>query len=91
MTEFDQSGNWVHTNIYAAGQLLATYNGSGLHFSITDPLGSVRVNANGNGVLESKPAPTCPLETSSTVPAQPKAPQNRSSPAKNGIVRVGST
>ncbi len=43
MTELDGSGNWVHTNAYANGQLLATYQGSTLNFALNDWLGTRRV------------------------------------------------
>lgn len=52
MTEFDGSGNWKHTNVYAGGKLLATYDPHGLHFPQTDPLGTVRIQASATGVVE---------------------------------------
>jgi RHS repeat-associated protein len=54
VTQFDGSGNWQHTNVYAAGELLATYDGSGpgLHFHIADPLGSRRVQVSSTGEVE---------------------------------------
>lgn len=56
VTELDGSGNWQHTNVYATGQLLATYDQEGsqqlLHFNIGDPLGTKRVQASGGGVAE---------------------------------------
>ena len=54
VTEFDGAGKWTHTNVYAAGQLLATYdtNRSGLHFHIADPLGSRRVQVSSAGTVD---------------------------------------
>jgi hypothetical protein len=52
MTELDGSGNWVHTNAYANGQLLATYDTPGLHFQFADWLGSRRVQTNPAGAVE---------------------------------------
>jgi RHS repeat-associated protein len=54
VTQLDGSGNWQHTNVHAAGQLLATYDttGSGLHFHIADPLGSRRVQVSSTGNVE---------------------------------------
>ncbi len=45
---------WAHTNVWAAGMLLATYDttGSGLHFYLDDPLGTRRVQTDYLGVVE---------------------------------------
>jgi RHS repeat-associated protein len=43
---------WKDTNVYAAGQLMATYDGAGLHFLLNDPLGTRRAQTNYAGVLE---------------------------------------
>lgn len=43
VSELDGSGNWSHSNVYAEGELLATYDPSGLHFQLADPLGTRRV------------------------------------------------
>ncbi len=47
VTELDGSGVWQHTNVYANGQLIATYDQEGtqqlLHFHGSDPLGTRRV------------------------------------------------
>ena len=40
VTELNGSGGWVHTNIWAAGKLDATYAVNGLHFHLSDPLGT---------------------------------------------------
>jgi RHS repeat-associated protein len=48
LTETDGSGNWIHSNVYAAGTLIATYDTAptgqpALHFQLEDWLGSRRV------------------------------------------------
>jgi RHS repeat-associated protein len=50
----DANGNmaWSHTNVWAGGQLLATYDPNGLHFYLTDWLGSRRVQTDYEGVVE---------------------------------------
>jgi len=39
---------WQRTNVYAAGGLLATYDVTGLHFHIADPVGTRRMQVGGN-------------------------------------------
>jgi RHS repeat-associated protein len=43
---------WQHTNVYAAGALIATYDNDGLHFYLNDPLGTRRTQTDYAGVLE---------------------------------------
>jgi RHS repeat-associated protein len=43
---------WQHTNVWAAGKLLATYDNDGLHFYLDDPLGTRRVQTDYEGVVE---------------------------------------
>ncbi len=43
---------WERSNVYGAGRLLATYDTNGLHFHLTDPLGTRRVQTDSNGVAE---------------------------------------
>jgi RHS repeat-associated protein len=43
---------WHHTNIYAGGKLIGTYDAAGLHFHIDDPLGTRRVQVSSTGALE---------------------------------------
>jgi RHS repeat-associated protein len=52
MTELDGGGNWKHTNVYAAGMLLATYDGAGLHYHLSDGVGTRRAQTNAAGALE---------------------------------------
>jgi RHS repeat-associated protein len=51
-TELDGSGNWKHTDVNAAGRLLATYNPAGLHYQLADWLGTRRVQTSAAGVVE---------------------------------------
>ena len=43
---------WVHTNVFAAGELFATYDHDGLHFYANDWLGNRRVQTDYAGVPE---------------------------------------
>jgi RHS repeat-associated protein len=43
---------WQHTNVYAGGALIATYDNDGLHFYFNDPLGTRRAQTDYAGVLE---------------------------------------
>ncbi len=43
---------WLHTNVWADGQLIATYDNAGLHFYFGDPLGTRRVQTDYAGVIE---------------------------------------
>jgi len=56
LTEVDANNNWVHTNVYAGGKLIATYDGNvaapTLHFHIDDPLGTRRAQVSATGALE---------------------------------------
>ena len=54
ITEVDGSGNWLHTNVYAAGKLFASYdqNGNSLNFQLTDWVGTRRVQTNYAGAPE---------------------------------------
>lgn len=53
-TGVDANGNvaWAHTNVWAGGQLLATYDPNGIHFYLNDWTGSRRVQTNYAGVVE---------------------------------------
>jgi RHS repeat-associated protein len=52
MTIASGQATWAHTNVYAGGALLATYDPLGLHFQLTDWLGSRRVQTNAFGQVE---------------------------------------
>ncbi len=43
MTVSGGTPTWAHTNVYAGGQLVATYDPGGLHFQLSDWLGTRRV------------------------------------------------
>ena len=52
VTEYAVSGGtstWAHTNVFAGGKLLATYNGADTYFNLTDWLGSKRVEIDATG------------------------------------------
>ena len=49
----EQSGQvWKHSNVFSAARLTATYDTSGLHYALADPLGTKRVQANISGIVE---------------------------------------
>jgi RHS repeat-associated protein len=55
VAEFSVSGStstWKHSNVYAGGKLLGTYDGKGLHFYLDDWLGTRRIQTNALGQLE---------------------------------------
>ena len=56
VTEMAMASNntmlWQHTNVYAAGNLLATYDDNGLHFYLNDMVGTRRIQTDYAGVLE---------------------------------------
>jgi RHS repeat-associated protein len=54
LTEFDGQGTWLHTNAFAGGQLVATYDndGQGVHFHLADWLGTRRMQTDYAGNLE---------------------------------------
>ncbi|MGA2219754.1 MAG: RHS repeat-associated core domain-containing protein [Terracidiphilus sp.] len=43
VTELDGGNNWKHTNVWTGGKLLGTYDSTALHFPLTDPLGTKRI------------------------------------------------
>jgi RHS repeat-associated protein len=57
LTEMDMDPNqgvmaWQHTNIWAGGTLLGTYDADGTHFYLNDPVGTRRAQTDSQGVLE---------------------------------------
>jgi RHS repeat-associated protein len=49
----EQSGEvWKHSNVFSAARLTATYDTSGLHYALADPLGTKRIQANISGQIE---------------------------------------
>ena len=53
-TSMDANGNmaWAHTNVWAGGELIATYDPNGLHFYLNDWTGSRRVQTDYQGLVE---------------------------------------
>jgi hypothetical protein len=88
VTEVDGSGNWIHTNVYAAGKLIATYNNDqqGVHFYLTDWLGTRRVQTDYAGNVEQN----CTSNPSEMRPPA-SALRSNSSPAKKEMQNQGST
>jgi len=52
LTVSGTSVNWDHSNVYASGKLLATYDSAGVHFQLSDWLGSKRVQTNAAGLQD---------------------------------------
>jgi len=53
VSELNAQGNWLHTNAFVSGRLLATYDSVGLHFQFSDWLGTRRVQVNATtGVVD---------------------------------------
>jgi RHS repeat-associated protein len=60
VSELDGSGNWMHTNVYVGGQLLATldpvaghsYDHPAVHYQLADWLGTRRMQVSPIGTLE---------------------------------------
>lgn len=74
-TELDMDANqgtlgWQHTNVWAGGKLLATYDTDGLHFYFDDPLGTRRAQTDYAGVLQ-QTCQSLPFGNSETCAATP--------------------
>ena len=52
VTEINGAGQWKHSNVFSTARLTATYDTSGLHYELADPLGTKRVQANISGQIE---------------------------------------
>ncbi len=57
LSNYSGNGNWERTNVYGGGQQLATYDipspgTAALHFQLTDPLGTRRVQTAADGTAE---------------------------------------
>jgi hypothetical protein len=58
VTEFNNTGTWVHSNVWAGGKLLATFEGTAgphpntWHFHLTDWLGTNRMQTTAAGSNE---------------------------------------
>ena len=51
-SELTSDGTWSRSDVFAAGQLVASYDASDLHFQLTDPLGTRRVQTHSWGLIE---------------------------------------
>ena len=51
LTTLDGSNTWLRTNVYVGGKLMATYDQAGLHFHLSDPLGTRRGEVSAGGCL----------------------------------------
>lgn len=49
VTVSGSTDTWAHTNVFAGGRLMATYNGSNTYFALSDWLGTKRVEYMPNG------------------------------------------
>ena len=100
LTTLDGNNTWLRTNVYVGGRLMATYDQAGLHFHLTDPLGTRRVQLSGNLTSSDQTLPlgqaeldcqSLPLgDQQSCVPAPnapppPTTPHPSTSPAKKEI------
>jgi RHS repeat-associated protein len=45
-------GNWIHTNAYAGGKLIATFDNLGVHYQLADWLGTRRAQVSPAGAIE---------------------------------------
>jgi RHS repeat-associated protein len=52
VTELNGSGTWAHSNMFAGGKLVGTYDTRGLHYALSDPLGTKRVQVNIAGEMD---------------------------------------
>ncbi len=50
MAELNGTGNWLHSNVYAGGALLATYGDTNVYFALKDWLGTKRAEYAANGL-----------------------------------------
>ncbi len=70
LTTLDGSNTWLRTNVYVGGRLMATYDQAGLHFHLSDPLGTRRVQLSGNLTSSGQPLPLGQAELD-CLPSQP--------------------
>ena len=52
LTWSGSTSTWTRTNVYGDGKLIGTYDSAGLHFHVTDPLGTRRTQTNAQGIAE---------------------------------------
>lgn len=81
LTMLDGNSNWQRTNVFGADKQLATYDSNGLHFQVTDPLGTRRLQTSDVGQSETEfqglpfgdgfngyPAPNAPATADDATP-----------------------
>ena len=97
LTEIDGNGNWIHTNVYAAGQLIATYDGASNDtvFELTDWLDTKRVEIGASGCATAYTSlpygdQLTPVALSGYTRAK-TTPPNITIPAKNGTPNQATT
>jgi RHS repeat-associated protein len=74
LTTLDGNGHWQRTNVYAS-DLLATYDTTNLHFHLSDPLGTRRVQTSAAGFAETD-CERLPFGDELTCFADPNAPSS---------------
>jgi hypothetical protein len=86
------ASTWSHTNVWAGGKLLATYDmtGRGLHFYLDDPLGTRRVQTDELGVIEQS-CSSLPFGDGLSCTGSITTPPNTTSPAKNATPNQATT
>src|SRR5450432_4029933 len=52
VTELNGSGVWQHSNVWAGAHLEATYDTAGVHFQLSDPLGTRRIETDAAGTKD---------------------------------------
>jgi RHS repeat-associated protein len=71
LTELNGQGLWVHTNVFAEGQIVASYDsdGQGVHFHLADWLGTRRMQTDyaGNPELQCQGGPFGDVQTCSPI------------------------
>ena len=74
VTEMGMDANdamaWLHSNVWAGGTLIGTYDDDGLHLYIDDPLGTRRVQTDSAGVIEQS-CPSLPYGDGEGCPPTP--------------------
>ena len=73
LSMLDGNSNWQRTNVFGAGKLLATYDPNGLHFHVTDPLGTRRLQTSMVGQPETD-IQSLPFGDQLTIYPDPDAP-----------------
>jgi hypothetical protein len=85
LTWSNGNSTWQSTNVYGEGKLLATYDAAGLHFQLTDPLGTRRVQTNSaaEAELDCQSLPFGDQQSCFPDPSAPTAMPTKTQPAPN--------